>query len=284
MSAIDVASTDRIEPASAASHELWLRTAGQLRQRELIGWVERAVAAGDKVLLCQSVATSAQRWLAEAGIDVGLLASGQLEVVAAQGLYDTTKGRHEALRAAHVECIERAHGEGYRAVSLTSDGRALHTLAPDDDELLLHEHDLDKLTRDYPLQVLCRYDPQQERNGFLTQLVGTHWRHLRSDTWAAVCDENGLSVHGEIDIANADRLATVLHTATLDAVTTVDLSDVSFLSAQAVTALTDVADLLHRRGGCLTLLNPSRHVGRMVQRFDLDRNPAIRVVEKGGAP
>lgn len=281
VNAVVVTSMDRIDPTSVGSHELWLRTSGQTGRQELIGWVQRAVRAGDKVLLYQSVATSTRRWLTEAGIDVGVLTSGQVEILPAQDLYRTTRGRHEALRAAHLECIERAHGEGYRAVSLTSDGRALHTVAPDDDELLLHEQDLDELTRDYPLQVLCRYDPHHERSGFLTQLVGKHWRHVRSDTWAAVCTKNCVSVHGEIDIANADRLATVLHTATVDGIASVELSGVGFLSAQAVTVLTDVADLLHQRGSRLTLLNPSRHVLRMIQRFDVDRNPAIRVVEKG---
>lgn len=214
------------------------------------------------------------------GVDAAVFASGQVEVLPVSQLHAATGGARVALRDAHLSALARTHRDGYRALSMTSDGAALHAAVPEPGELLAHEQDLNQMVDRHPLRVLCRYDPGDEQLDFLEHLFGLHYRNVQSDAWTAVGSGDHLRVAGEIDAAAAGQLRAVLYAAIRDGTTGVDIADVRYLSAAGVSVLFAAADLLSGSGAALTLLNPSYRIGRVLGRLDVERHPAIRIAGK----
>src|SRR4051812_7613416 len=75
------------------------------------GWIAAAVGRREKVLYkhapSEDAATVLQRSLPAAGVDAGVLASGQVQLADTTDLRAGTDGRHEALHALHLQQLER---------------------------------------------------------------------------------------------------------------------------------------------------------------------------------
>ena len=118
-----------------------------------------------------------------------------------------------------MDWLQQDYRDGYPRVSMTGDRGAAHASAPDAEESLAHEGDLDGIVAGFDVRVLYRYD--QEDSGFLTEMLGLHYRTVSDEIRAAVHQEPRLPMRGETDISHVGRFAAVLHTATLDGADTI---------------------------------------------------------------
>lgn len=267
---------------AAAPHPLMIYRSEQQQRSQAARWIAEALSQGDKVFykhnFTDTSSDPAAQWLAEAGIDPAVLESGQLELVDAERLHADTGGWHRALRDDHVERVQRAYREGYPQVAFTGDGAALHTIAPRAAELVAHERDLDRLTHDFRVRALCRYHSEREDLGLLTQMLDLHHRSVEDGLWGALRNAGRLIVSGEIDINNADRFATVLHSAVADGARKVDLAAVTLLSAAGVAILTEVADVLHEAGERLAVVGASPTTVRVLSLLGVVDHPGLDLV------
>jgi anti-sigma B factor antagonist len=85
------------------------------------------------------------------------------------------------------------------------------------------------------------------------------------DTWGLAATAEGLFVHGEIDLATADRFEERASEAMMDAPGSsvlIDLSGVTFMDSAGMRALIRVLEL---RSGKSLILQPSRRVFRLLE-------------------
>jgi anti-sigma B factor antagonist len=85
------------------------------------------------------------------------------------------------------------------------------------------------------------------------------------DTWGLAATAEGLIVHGEIDLATADRFEERASEAVMDAPGSsvlIDLSGVTFIDSAGMRALIRVLEL---RSGKSLILQPSRRVFRLLE-------------------
>ena len=85
------------------------------------------------------------------------------------------------------------------------------------------------------------------------------------DTWGFATTAEGLFVHGEIDLATADRFEERVSEGVMDAPGSsvlIDLSGVTFMDSAGMRALIRVLEL---RSGKSLILRPSRRVFRLLE-------------------
>jgi anti-anti-sigma factor len=85
------------------------------------------------------------------------------------------------------------------------------------------------------------------------------------DTWGLAATAEGLFVHGEIDLATADRFEERASEAVMDAPGSsvlIDLSGVTFMDSAGMRALIRVLEL---RSGKSLIVQPSRQVFRLLE-------------------
>ncbi len=231
------------------------------RQREhTVSWMAEALTRGDKVLHRAVDVDAPLDELGAAG--AAARESGQLEILDARMCHEQTDGRHWALRELHEELLDRAHADGYAGVLLTADEHALRVLAPEPAERLAFEHDLERLTTRFGVRALCCYDLRVEQTDLLQAVAGVHFRSVADVQWSARLSDGRLLVRGAIDADNAGRFGAALRVAATHDVRTVDLAEVTVVSAAGIRAFDDAVDLLRRRARRLRLVNLSPAVNR----------------------
>ena len=235
-------------------HSMVIHQSNAWQRSQTVAWMADALSRGDKVL--HRAVDDAM--LAGLGSVAGTaLDTGQLELVDAHQCHEETDGRHERLRDLHIDLIARARADGYPGVLLTADDLAPRLLTPDPVERLAHERDLEWLTSEPGVRVLCCYDVRVEHPELLDAVAGVHYRSVDDILWSARCAEGRLLVRGEIDADNAGRFGAVLTAAVADGVTTADLAEVTILSAAGSRAFETAVDVLRDRAERLRLVNAS---------------------------
>jgi anti-anti-sigma regulatory factor len=241
-------------------HSLVMYQSSARQRSRTMTWMADALTRGDKVLYRAVDVAAPLDELGTAG--EAARESGQLEILDARMCHEQTDGRHWALRELHEELLDQAHAEGYAGVLLTADEHALRVLAPEPAERLAFEHDLDRLTSRFGVRALCCYDLRVEQPDLLQAVAGVHFRGVDDVQWSARLSDGRLLVRGAIDADNAGRFGAALRVAATHDVRTVDLADVTVVSAAGVRAFDDAVDLLRRRARRLRLVNLSPAVNR----------------------
>jgi anti-anti-sigma factor len=249
------------------------------QQRHTEAWIADALAHGEKVFYKdQSTAHRGESVIDElVGVGAAARASGQLEIIDARQCHADTRGEHQALFQLNMALVQRARHEGYPGVAMAVNEAARHVIAPDPEQLLAHERDLDRLTTEPGVRALCCYDLRTEEPGLLAQLAGVHYHGVDDVYWASEEWIGKLVVRGEIDLSNVDRFAAVLQAATADSVRIIDLAGVKFLSVAGSAALARVAEVLRGGGEQLVLVNVPPVVMRLLSVVDFTRRTGAEV-------
>jgi anti-anti-sigma factor len=266
--------TGIVEPVDGRlpdSHSLVMHQSSGWQRSRTEALVADAIARGDKVLHGTVDVTSPPAELGEAGRVAR--ESGQLELVDARRSHEQTDGLHWALRQLHEEQIRQAFDAGYPGVLLTADDHALRVLAPEPAERLAYEHDLERLTALPGVRALCCYDLRVEQPDLLDAVAGLHYRAVEDVSWSARLVGGRLLVRGELDMDNAGRFGAALRVAAAHGVGTIDLAEVTMVSAAGIRAFDGAVDLLARRAVRLRLVNMTPMVRRALEllRFDDER-------------
>ena len=250
-----------VDALSPEPHSLVMYQSSAAQRRVTLYWVAEMLARGGKVLYRAADVATPLDELGAAG--AAARDSGRLEIVDARRCHEQTDGRHWALRELHEDLLDRAHRDGYSDVLLAGDELALRVLAPEPAERLAFEHDLERLTHRFGVRALCCYDLRAEQTDLLQAAAGVHFRSVEDVGWAArLTGDRTLLVSGEIDADNAGRFGAALRGAATHDVHTVDLTEVTLVSAAGIRAFDDAADLLARRDHRLRLVNMSPAVAR----------------------
>lgn len=244
--------------------------------------VADALAGRDKVLHRASDPAPLLRELGSAGATAR--ASGQLDVIDPHRCHEQTDGLHWALRQLHEDMIRKAFDEGYPGVVLTADEHALRVMTPEPAERLAHEHDLERLTLLPGVRALCGYDLDGEQPDLLDAVAGLHYRGIDDALWSARLSGDRLLVRGEIDADNAGRFAAALRGAASHGVHTVDLAEVTVLSAAGVRAFDAAVELLRRRDERLRLVNGSPAINRALALLRVANDHRIELADSAAAP
>jgi anti-sigma B factor antagonist len=236
-----------------AGHPLVVHESARLLRRHIVAWAVDALGRGERVVYgCRG------RWDATSAALMDTTARrsarGALDVADVGGWRDATGGDPDALLDLYRDLVARARADGYPRVAMIVGGEAAHTVLPDPERLLAHERDLDRLVVDGSVRRLCAYDLRVEAPAVLGGLVGAHPRGVDDVLWSSRLLDGRLTLSGEIDYGNADRVAAALAGAASAGVRVVDVGAVTFLSAAGIGALAEAADLAVARGGELRVV------------------------------
>ncbi|MDT0354085.1 MEDS domain-containing protein [Pseudonocardia charpentierae] len=191
--------------------------------------------------------------LPAAGVDPGVLSSGQVQLADTTDLRADTGGRHDALYALHLDQLRKATRDGFAGLALTGDAAAMHTITRDEAELAGYERDLERLAGEAGVRSLCRY-PVEEEPGLLDDMLTVHFREVTDVLWSAEVIDGRLWVRGELDFSNVDRFVPVVRTALAAGIHTIDASAVEFCDVAVVRALVSATDALRPDELPLTLV------------------------------
>lgn len=239
-------------------------------------WVRSAVAAREQVLVRTAPGSVVTDSLLPGPVTSGVGAEGdppagpsqQVRPLDATRLRDATGGRADALCEAFADLADQARRAGWAGLAVTGDAAALRATVADDHELWTHERDLERLTRELPLRVLCCYGSDEPRD-LLAGMAGVHHRCVTDVLCCATQERDCLWLSGEIDISNADRLAAVLHAGRLAGTRCVELSAPRFCGAAGLDVLVESA-----AGSApdrpLVLRNPTAGMDRVLRMVGLD--------------
>lgn len=278
-----------MDALSPERHSLVLHQSSARQLSRTAAWVADALARGEKVLHRARDAAPLLGELGEPGRDA--VDAGRLEVVDPHRCHEQTDGLHWALRQLHEDMIRTAFDAGYEGVVLTADEQALRVMAPEPAERLAHEHDLERLTMLPGVRALCGYDLGVEQPDLIDAVAGLHYRSVEDMLWGARLSGDRLLLRGEIDADNAGRFASVVRVAASHGVHTVDLAEVTVLSAAGARAFDGAGELLARRDQRLRLVNGSPAMNRALELLrragpgvDLVASPdSLRDVSEGAA-
>jgi anti-anti-sigma factor len=258
-------------------HLLLLHRSEGDRLARLAAWVSSGLAQGEKVICTNGRAEedgSVLAHLGEYGIDVGAAtAEGRLELLPIDAFYPDGQ---EAV-------VDRALDEGFPALRITAEAHAVRTVLSPEAHLDI-ERKTDELCRTRPVSAMCQYAHPATTGPLLRDAVATHVSGVRELAFSSGENEQGLVLHGEVDIANADVLAATVAAAlgTADAsgrdVVRVDLAEVAFFGAAACRAIVTVSEAFREGGGRLVLVAPQPGVERVLRLVGVHTVPGCELV------
>lgn len=226
-------------------HKLLVPASPTLERSAVAAWIADAVGRREKVLYkhapTEDAAAVLARSLPEAGVDPGVLRSGQVQLADTTALRAHTGGGYEALLALHRHQLGEAVRAGYAGLALTGDAAAMHTVTYDARELARYERGLERLALDAGVRSLCRYTADQQRL-LLDDMLAVHFRDVADDVWSVEVVGERLCVRGELDFSNASRFVPVVRAAVGAGVRILDASELVFCDVAGIRALVSAAD------------------------------------------
>jgi anti-anti-sigma factor len=262
-------------------HALVFHQPADQSARKVQVWISVALARGEKVIYKRAAASTGGKlsWPRLAG---QAMRDGQLEILSAEDVYARTGGEHRALFEFHAALAAQARKQGFHRTAVTGDDAATYIISPDREQLLAHERDLDRLAAELDMRLLCRYAIHAEQRSLLGSLAGIHHQCIDDLLWTCRTQERTLILSGEVDISNADRLASVLRAALDEGVRTIDLSRLAFLAAAGLQALEQSLDRLPSHGDQLVLMGVAPVIVRSLTTVGLSRRPELKIVPAHG--
>ena len=210
-----------------------------------------------------------------------MLARGQLEVRAAAEVYDPDRGldpvrQVEALRSA----VDAALDRGRTGLRVAADGTVLARCGPAERRgLFIYERLADAMIDTVAMTGLCLYDASLGEDVLGPVAVLHPAQHCGDREALAHLSGRGpwLSLHGEVDVTQADDVFRALVDIARDAPGEVvlDLADLEFLDVAGARMLATAARLLAEAGVQVRMVRARRLVGRCLELFDLPEGPAV---------
>jgi anti-anti-sigma factor len=226
----------------AREHALVLTGDRLSAQRRVAARIADALQRGDKVIHVHlGDAADAEPGLLRL-LPGGVAGHEQLELVSVADERERTGGTPDAALAAQAARIDRARDEGFPGVTCTADDGAWLELV---DDVVAFEHGLNELAAQPGTTVLCAYALDALRSfgtDLDTALAGVHYGKVDDEHWSVTMRGTMISLAGELDETNADRVRAVVVGALEESVNTLDLHGVTYLSSEAVRAIEDAAD------------------------------------------
>jgi anti-anti-sigma factor len=264
-------------------HSLLVPASPSRDHTAVAGWIAAAVGRREKVVYKHAPTEDAAAvlgWsLPAAGVDPGVLGSGQVQLADTAELHAETGGRHAALYALHLQQLEQATRDGFAGLALTGDAAAMRTVTRDEAELVGYERELERLAVESGVRSLCRYSLDAHR-GLLEAMLVEHYRDVADDMWSVRVADGRLRVRGELEFSNADRFAPVLRAALAAGVRAVDVSELEFCDVAGVRALISGTDVLPRTALPLMVLDADGTLARVLRLTGALDTGVLRVTER----
>jgi anti-anti-sigma factor len=187
-------------------------------------------------------------------------------------------GDAEGLAAWHADRADDAARDGYAGVAVAAELDALRDWTLADGSLVAHERLLGDLGAAGRLRALCRCHPDTAGTE-LARVLAVH-AHVDDEVWSCHVEGGCVHVQGEIDVANAARLADVLAAAVAAGTTVVDCSALTFCGVAGVRAVLAAAAGVGV-AGCLQLVELDPFVARTFRVLGCGALPWLELRERG---
>ena len=252
-------------------HLLLLHAVESFRRASVAAWACRGLQQDAKIVYTESGrGRLVHDLLVDHGADVaGALTQGTLQAVALEEFYAP---------AGLAKLVQRALDEGYSSVRLLVGAAAALTVLSAR-EYAEFEQVVDGLCATRPVSALCQYDRGAAVGVGLDEVTDRHGQGVRELQLQTDCVNGSLRLTGEVDLTNADVLASVLRAATARATATlrVDLSGVSFLDVNGVRALLDGSAPFRERDGYMELMRPQAAVVRVLRLLGIGQVKGVQI-------
>lgn len=277
-------------------HLLLLHRDEPERRAAVAAWVRRGLELGEKIYYCEPATRAPQRQL------VNLLAaacpqataaasSGQLQVLPPAEFYPP---------GGQLPLIRRGLAQGYPGIRLAAEFADALTVQTVEHHNTI-ERAFEETGRSYPVSALCQHRTGTLAGPRLDEVVAMHLDGIRERLLhsgrAATDDDAALTLTGEIDLSNADLLASALRAITTSdrpssshhptashhpttshrPAVRIDLSELSYIDARGVGALARATSAYRARGGRLVLLANGR-CERILRLLDVQELPNVTIL------
>lgn len=276
---------------SFAGHVLALLTPWQERVSLMSSWVREGLARGERVAcvhhdgeggdagasLLDAVAPRVDGWPA-ARLRGQVMVVSVRQALSAEGAFDP-----DSLRTRAHNAIDRALAVGYHGMRVVTIGAPFLEAVPDDGAWLALERDFERMCRELPLSVLCQY--HDGAGGLVRRAAAGLHRRIVESLIEITVEGAVVRVRGEVDISNYALLESAVGSACGNAETHVDLdlTELQFMDASGLRALTSgTADFRHRSGRVI-LRNPGPAVARVLRLLRVDVLPGVELRQAGSA-
>lgn len=258
-------------------HLMLLHTSESERRAGLAAWTRDALEHEEQVIYAERDSEPEARSLLALLDDHGI--DGEAATVQRRLVRIAPDAFYEGMFTGMFGLYEEALHDGFRGVRVTAEVSEALAVMSDADHLLV-EYQANELYREQRVSVLCQYgrrDLTPQRLGAVTtvHLAGIRERQLTSSDYPG-----GLSLAGEIDLANEDLLECALLAVAQDGGTTfsLDLHGVSFLGVGGVRVMESATREYRSLGGVLRVLFPQPAVEQTLRLLRFDQLPGVQLI------
>lgn len=250
-----------------------LHSSEAFRRAAVTSWARRGLEQDAKIVHAEA---------GDGDVVHGVFGRNGVEVAAGNG-----QGRLQALAleefyvpAAQSKLVDAALDEGYSSVwLLASRAGALSVLSPQG--YAEFERAMEALCASRPVSVLCQYDRAALTGQGMQEATDRHLQGVRELQLQTAVGKNVLLLVGQVDLANADLLASALRTATeqMAQVFWVDMGGLSFLDITGCRALVEGTAGFRDAGGSLRLASPQPAVRRVLRLLGVHQQHGLEMAE-----
>jgi anti-anti-sigma factor len=256
-------------------------------------FVGDGLRAGEKVgYVTGSDVATVTRWLDAEGVAwEPALGSAALVLIAQADLKADGDGSRVTALAARVRAfVEDGLSEGYRALRMASEVRALAPAGESVEQMRAREALADELTAAHPVTGLCLYDQRRFDREFLAAAARAHGGRATADV---LCADDivtitrqpgrpGLCIAGEIDGTNAAALRQTLAGMAGDCPdgVTLDLDELRFIDVAGLRAIVETATAWPQTPWLMVHASPV--LARLFGVCGWDRLPNLPISPGGG--
>lgn len=250
-----------------------LHSSEAFRRAAVTSWVRRGVEQGAKIVYAEAGDGDAVHGVfGRNGVDVAAgNGQGRLQALDLKEFYVPT---------AQAKRVDAALGEGYSSMwLLASRAGALSVLSPRG--YAEFERAMEALCASRPVSVLCQYDRAALTGQGLQESTDRHLQGVRELQLHTAAGTSVLRLVGQVDLANADLLASALRAATKQTapVFWVDMGGLSFLDITGCRALVEGTAGFRDAGGSLRLRSAQPAVHRVLRLLGVHQQHGLEMAE-----
>lgn len=181
--------------------------------------------------------------------------------------------------ARELEIMGRAAARGYKGVRVAVEDCSALEVVTNEDAWLAWERRVDRLCREAPFSILCRYGRGIEKS-LLLDAAEIHHHHVIESILEIITSADAeLRLIGEVDISNSLVLESALRAACASGKETVrvDLKELQFADVSACRAFAHGTELARLRAGRVILRDPQPGVARALRLVGVDLLPGVEL-------
>ena len=203
-----------------------------------------------------------------------LVGEGALELLVIDELHGDGPVDADAHLRTFADAVSRAEADGFSGVRVLADNTPLLLDRPDAQRKYLRwESVWQPFIAARRLIGLCCFDRRRVSDELIDDLASVHCKThgvRRHATFRLIRGSDRLTLHGDVDWYDADRLGRLLESTTADEDVLLDLRGVAFLNHHALFAIRAARDRLQARGRTLQLTEVPSVTRRLAHRLDVE--------------